>query len=348
MFWHVHKRLLGLYDLLVKYINYTKKRTGVIYLNIIMQPGDFVSKSLEMHLFFGRIMKEHSIFLEAGFVGKDAAFAQQADVFKCHFTELLREATILGNGVVGGEALKSGEFVTDKTLRAEQTTQELSGIAIDSVITTEENSLAPNVGRTPSHLESKVSILNKKVIDLTTALVQFKTTVLNGMLQGRMFTFNFPLLIIHIRREAIFYIQHLERLQRREAINFVQEAIEEEKFWNRQMAEHAEFISHLLDPTESDLILKANNFAGEFDRLEDIAQGGGEGILTLGQLTGETIAATRALRDFKAAGTEGLLTCKIKSIIIPLLADHVLREANHYLRILYMSKYDLINNDSQT
>ncbi|WP_243450465.1 DUF2935 domain-containing protein [Desulfosporosinus sp. Sb-LF] len=307
----------------------------------MLQSGDFVRKSLELHLFFGRIMKEHSIFLEAGFVGKDAAFAQQADVFKCHFTEVLRETTILANGVVGVETLKSGEFVTDKTLRAEQTTQELSGIAIDSVITTEENILAPSIGRSPSHLEAKVSILNQKVIDLTTALVQFKTTILEGMLKGRLFTFNFPLLIIHIRREAIFYIQHLERLQRREAIDFVQEAIEEEKFWNRQMAEHAEFISHLLDPTESDLIFKANNFAGQFDRLEHIAQGGGQGVVTLSQLTGETIAATRALRDFKAAGTEGLLTCKIKSIIIPLLADHVLREANHYLRILNRSKQDL-------
>ncbi len=33
-------------------------------------------------------------------------------------------------------------------------------------------------------------------------------------------------------------------------------------------------------------------------------------------------------------GTEGLLNCKIKSIILPLLGDHVLREANHYLRLL--------------
>lgn len=294
-----------------------------------------------MHLFFGRIMKEHSIFLEAGFVGNDAALAQQADIFKCHFTEILREAAILANGVVSPEALKSGEFVTDKTLRAEQTTQELSGITIDSLITTEENTLGASLGQNLSHLETQVSILNNKVIDLTKALVHFKTTVLDGMLQGKLFTFNFPLLIIHIRREALFYIQHLERLQRREVIDLVKEAIEEEKFWNKQMAEHAEFISHLLDPTESDLIIKANNFAGQFDRLEFIAQGGGPGVLTLGQLTQETIMATRAFKDFKAAGTEGLLTRKIKSIIIPLLADHVLREANHYLRILCRSKQDL-------
>ena len=39
-------------------------------------------------------------------------------------------------------------------------------------------------------------------------------------------------------------------------------------------------------------------------------------------------------KDFKQAGTEGIAACKIRSIILPLLADHVLREANHYIRLL--------------
>lgn len=40
------------------------------------------------------------------------------------------------------------------------------------------------------------------------------------------------------------------------------------------------------------------------------------------------------LRNFKVQWTEGILKCKIKSLIPPLLADHVTREANHYLRLL--------------
>ena len=43
---------------------------------------------------------------------------------------------------------------------------------------------------------------------------------------------------------------------------------------------------------------------------------------------------TQKFRDFKRAGVEGIETCRIKSIILPLLADHFLREANHYLRLL--------------
>lgn len=43
---------------------------------------------------------------------------------------------------------------------------------------------------------------------------------------------------------------------------------------------------------------------------------------------------TIRFRDFKAAGTKGIEECKIRSLILPLLADHVLREANHYIRLL--------------
>jgi len=310
-------------------------------LNALLLPGDFVRESLELHLFFGRIMKEHSIFLEAGFVGKDASFAQQADMFKSQFTEVLREAVILANGVVSKETFNSGEWITDKTLRAEQITQELSGIAIESLITAEENRLTPDAGANQPQLEAQVSVLNQKAIRLTNALVQFKTNILEGMLQGKLFTFNFPLLLVHIRREALFYLQHLDRLERHFVVDFISEAIEEERFWNRQMAEHALFIRHLLDPTETGLIVKSESLARQFERLEQKVPGAVQNKTDIGPLTRETISATRALRDFKAAGTEGLLTCKIKSIIIPLLADHVLREANHYLRILTRSKRDL-------
>lgn len=51
-------------------------------------------------------------------------------------------------------------------------------------------------------------------------------------------------------------------------------------------------------------------------------------------LTKQTLRTTEKYRDFKAAGTAGITECGIRSIILPLLADHVLREANHYLRIL--------------
>lgn len=49
---------------------------------------------------------------------------------------------------------------------------------------------------------------------------------------------------------------------------------------------------------------------------------------------GNALALTQKFRDFKRAGVQGIETCRIRSLILPLLADHVLREANHYTRVL--------------
>lgn len=296
---------------------------------------EFVRLSLELHLFFLRIMKEHSFFLEAGFLPKDSELARQADQFMVQFNALLREAVRLANRNVREVVLSSGEVVTDKTLRAEQKTIELSGIPIDIQLTLEELLLEP--GTPDTSLENAVESLNQRAIALTQELIQFKTRILNQVLSCDLFTFNFPLLIEHIRREAIFFVEHLQRLQRRERVDLAQEIIEEKAFWDRIMKEHAQFIAHLLDPTEVALIETADDFANQFAILQTRVQRLEDNIiarLLLGGLILEERRATREIRDFKATATEGLLACEIRSIIIPLLGDHVLREANHFLRIL--------------
>lgn len=296
---------------------------------------DFVRLSLELDLFFLRIMKEHSFFLEAGFLIKDSNLARQADQFKEEFQDLLREAVRLANRNVSRVVLSSGEVVTDKTLRAEQKTVELSGVQLDTGITLEELRLEP--GAPNPELETVVSNLNQRAIALTQELIQFKTLILNQMLNCTLFTNNFPLLIDHIRREAIFFVEQLERLQRREQISLNQEIILEKAFWDRIMKEHAQFIAHLLDPTEVTLIDTADDFADLFSLLQERVQRVEESIFGrffIGGLIRQETRATRELRDFKATATEGLLACQIRSIIIPLLGDHVLREANHFLRIL--------------
>lgn len=98
------------------------------------------------------------------------------------------------------------------------------------------------------------------------------------------------------------------------------------------MMEHALFIRGLLDPTENQLIDTSDNFANEYAVLLERARNATD--QTLASVTDETLRETMRFKDFKQAGTEGIAACKIRSIILPLLADHVLREANHYIRLL--------------
>ena len=296
---------------------------------------DYIRQSLETHLFFGRIMKEHSFFLQTSFTPRDEKFIRHADELRLAFGELLEDCIALSNGVISREAIASGEIITQYTMEAEKLTEFYTGIAFNTDITKAEKGLAPGSDFNPL-LERRVFALNKRALLLLDDIIQFKNKILNDVLCCKMFTLNYPLLIDHILREAKLYRRLIQRLQSREHINIQREAFEQEAFWNQIMAEHAKFIRGLLDPSEEELFNTADRFGHEFDKLTCEAKEAMDRTapVDLSRVTRDSLQATMGIRDFKAQGTEGLLECKIKSIIIPLLADHTLREANHFIKLL--------------
>lgn len=173
--------------------------------------------------------------------------------------------------------------------------------------------------------------LNQRVLQLLNGLIMFKKQILREVTLCRLYTVNYPLLVEHIIREAELYRKIITMLEEGKCSS--QENIAEtERFWNRIMMEHALFIRGLLAPTEDELIETADTFAGDYSRLLEEARQ--QDRRAMNALTRKTLETTERYRDFKAAGTKGITGCDIRSIILPLLADHVLREANHYLRIL--------------
>lgn len=295
----------------------------------------FINQSLQLNLFFLRIMKEHSIFLEAAFTLRDKNLIAQADSFKNEFTRLLSHAAALSKGVFSEKILKSNEFVTKYTMAAEKATQFYTGIFIDSNLTSMENNLMPGAdSKNIAMLSEQVYMLNNNSIAATNKIASFKRKLKADVLACKVFTANYPLLIDHILREAVFFAELLTRLQNGNEINMKKDILEQETFWNRIMSEHSFFIRGLLDPTEEDLFNIANNFGKEFETLRKEASEANKSSLDLAGITANTVKETTKLRDFKAQATEGLIGCKIKSIILPLLGDHVLREANHYLNLL--------------
>lgn len=292
----------------------------------------YVVLSLELHLFFARIMKEHALFLEAGFTPKNANLAREADRYKTNFERLLSRAVDLSSGVIRPMVLSSGEIVTDFTLGSEQKTQNFTGIPINQSITVREAQLhsGTNPNITPAMVDS-VRRINQGISSVLNGLINFKTQLLNDVLSCNVFTVNYPLLIEHILREARLYRDYLNDIENGQDIDN-KNPRETELFWDQIMMEHALFIRGLLDPTENQLIDTSDNFANEYAVLLERARNATD--QTLASVTDETLRETIRFKDFKQAGTEGIAACKIRSIILPLLADHVLREANHYIRLL--------------
>jgi len=298
----------------------------------MLSKNDFITMSLDINLFFLRIMKEHSFFLEIAFTPVNSQMASEAQNYRIGFEKLLAEATDLADGNVSRKALESMQFVTRFTAEAEKLSFFYTGVPFNKSLTERELMLAPR-GRM-SIDEHTVEFLNTRAYRLTSALAGFKDRLLRSVLACRVFTLNYPLLIEHILREARLFMEMLEALNGRKDNFNPFDLLYQEVFWNRQMAEHAKFIAGLLDPTEDALIDTARKFGKEFDMLTAQAKQALSTTLEMNNITKDTVAAMLRLRDFKTAGTQGLLDCNIRSIIIPLLADHVLREANHYLCVL--------------
>lgn len=303
--------------------------------SLLLTRKEFVTMSADLNLFFLRIMKEHSLFLELGFTPKDSGMSGQAAEFRMGFERLLSEAIALANGNVSGDALSSRQTVTQYTLEAERLTNFYTGVPIDSAITRRETMLQPTGFAAPdAGTENAAESLDRRAYQLTGELADFKEKILANVRSCGMFTANYPLLIDHILREARFFMNMLVLLVRRESINAPGDLINQEVFWNRIMAEHSKFIAGLLDPSEETLIDAARMFGKEFDSLTAEATEATRQTMDIAKVTADSLQATGRLRDFKAAGTKGLIECKIQSIMVPLLGDHVLREANHYLCVL--------------
>lgn len=294
---------------------------------------EYVVDSLELHLFFARIMKEHALFLKVGFLPPNQSLAREGERFLRQFEWLLSRTINLSNHIVRSRVLKSGEIVTEFTDRAERQTQRLTGTFIDRRLTARELRLIGwNCCDTlvvSQHLVNLVRQLNRNGLSLVNRLIDYKMRLLRGVNSCGLFTSNYPLLIEHILREARLYRAKLLRLegQRDDSVDDLRDS---ELFWDRIMMEHALFIRGLLDPSEEELIDTADDFAGDYRRLLDASAAANDRVIRSGQ----SLALTEKFRDFKRAGVEGIEGCKIRSIILPLLADHVLREANHYIRLL--------------
>jgi hypothetical protein len=153
---------------------------------------------------------------------------------------------------------------------------------------------------------------------------------------------NFPLLVDHVSREANYFRNRLEELNQGKLEPLQDAILDENVFFLKIMADHAKFIGHLLDPSERKLVDQAREFSQDFDQLlfqaQDLSSMRPQSQTQplLNQFLDQNRVSVKSLRDFKQTARDLIYACKIKSIIHPLLADHVFREAERFLEIIDM------------
>ena len=273
-------------------------------------------------------MKEHLIFMEANLPSINTELIREASILKRSLEMLLDETVDLAFGAVDQRVLDSYELVTPYTLEAEEIVSTLTGIPIDTGITKVEMNLYsdPEFEYTII-LERQLENINCRAKNLMEDVLVLKNKMLDLILECEVFATMYPEMLEHLIEEAELYLETLDALKDHELLE--KTFCNQLDFWNHIMGEHAEFIDGLLDPSEKDLKARAEKFIKIYDMLvEDCIR------CSRRYMIDKSYKTTKDLKNYKTAATEGLIECEIRSIIPPLLADHVLREANYYLRIL--------------
>lgn len=164
------------------------------------------------------------------------------------------------------------DAVTEFTLPAEEKSEFLTGMRIDTALTEAELRLPKPGAYVDPLLVDKISNLNNRVLSVTKNLIRYKTKVLDALLACELLSTNYPLLIEHIRSNSLcrFSNQSPKPHPTRRSISKI---LEDEFFWNQIMEEHAEFIRGYLDPTETELFEIADDFSVRFNELNNRIQG---------------------------------------------------------------------------
>jgi hypothetical protein len=190
--------------------------------------------------------------------------------------------------------------------------------------------------------DKKFLELVENACKLVKEFYRYKRRLLKRKLTCRLAGSNYPLLLDHVSREADYFLRMLNVMKASKRALGASAKAREDLFWLRIMADHAKFICHLLDPSEKLLIETAREFSQEFDTLflqdRDFVsmQAYHAEIAAFRRFLQDTRAATIRLRDFKKAAYELIQECKLVGIMPAFVADHLRREADHFLMILSM------------
>ena len=167
---------------------------------------------------------------------------------------------------------------------------------------------------------------------LVDELEEYKTVILDRLLAGEWLGAVYPQFVDHIRRELIYFKNKLN------GIKLTPE--EEVQFWNTINSEHAGFASHLLDPTEEELVDKAD---ATMKKIRQLPVSNQIAVIVM------AIEAGVELTAFNIESYNAVISNQIKSIIHPTLLKHVIREGqmgeNVLSKLVNRPKIGLIDPD---
>jgi len=195
-----------------------------------------------------------------------------------------------------------------------------------------EHALFLHLGLEISELKDRALALHKKferfrkdikpdsmatILPLCKELREFKDLVFIRLNGGEWIGWIFPLFARHILLELDYFVDKLNGIEYSDR--------EEVVFWDVINCEHAEFAAHLLDPTERDLSKKGNRFSKKFSKLVKSEKD---------MMVRMSLKSAQELDEYNKQAQSGIKANTVKSVIHPVLIDHVIREGQRSIEAL--------------
>jgi hypothetical protein len=184
---------------------------------------------------------------------------------------------------------------------------------------------------------AEVDRLNLDSIDLLTHAMEFKQEVFDRNVNGEFRGTNWTKTAEHIRREPLYVIKVLKRLNSRVERPLIEELVEDNEFYLKIMAEHGVFAAHFLDPDEDDILELARLMGNKFKVLTMQARNmeiePPTQTALISQLTifrGATLLFHGLMEEVHRLTQEK----EIRGIADPNIIGHITREAAKYLSVL--------------
>ncbi|XEQ95112.1 hypothetical protein SCACP_40150 [Sporomusa carbonis] len=203
-------------------------------------------------------------------------------------------------------------------------------------------------------VRAEKNLSEKKFVELVTdtmgslkEFIRYKRLLLELSFTNKLGSALPPLFFDHLIREAEYFMAILTKLRAGKKLAVVK-ALEAD-FWLRIMAEHTKFIGSRIDPSERSLIDVDRGYEVEFDNLYmqgrdyvSFFEHQPMELPAFGRFLQDSRAATVRLRDFKQAVYDMIIKNRMLSTVPAVMADHVRREADHFLLVLAMMEKGII------
>lgn len=176
------------------------------------------------------------------------------------------------------------------------------------------------------------------ILPLLMDFIHFKKCAARRLLQCNI-ELNFPPSFVnHMISEALEFCQELYKIQKNPSPSPIQEIIDLHKVWLPDASGHASAIACGFDPTENELIKRANNYKTNFNNLYLKAIALGQMLeraaLKDGSLSHFNHTIQKELADFICFINEIQELreeCKALGTLYPLLLNHMTREEQYYI-----------------